>query len=136
MKIYTKSRAFFGELTRGLDRYECDPMSDSLHVKGEPGVRLRLRKDKEPPFHSTLLFMVASGMHEIFANLAGLRYKLEQERDGYRTYVVMNVCSNYREFIETALEALEILDECVMLKRMSVSLDATSSSPNHSFTEE
>jgi hypothetical protein len=135
MKIYKTSKAFFTELTKSSERYECDPMSDRLRVKGERGIALCLRKDKQPPFKSILLFQVNQQMQEIFLQIADEKYKLEKENDGARTYLVMDTCVNVREFIETALEALAVLDKAVMIKRMAVACDTMPSYPLHSDNE-
>ncbi|WP_153111877.1 hypothetical protein [Propionivibrio limicola] len=127
MKINKTPKAFFTELTMGSERYECDSMSGKLRVKGEYGIGLWLRKDQQPPYKSTLLFQVNQQFQEVFVQLSDKKYSLEHESEGHSAYLVMDSCPSVKEFIETALEALAVLDKAVMIRRMAISCDTSSS---------
>ena len=63
-------------------------------------------------------------MVEIFNEFAEGRYQLESDSEGCKTYLVMDGCQSRKEFIDTMLEAINIMDKAVMASRIGILCDS------------
>ena len=93
-------------------------------LKGEHRIKLFLNQPKEPPWRTTVLFLVHEPMVEIFNEFAEGRYQLESDSEGCKTYLVMDGCQSRKEFIDTMLEAINIMDKAVMASRIGILCDS------------
>ena len=124
MKIAKTAKFVFAELTKESDRYSIDAGYGKLSIKGEHRIKLFLNQTKEPPWRTTVLFFVHEPMVEIFNEFAEDRYQVESESDGRKRYLVMDGCQSRKEFIDTMLEAIIIMDKAVMASRIGILCDS------------
>ena len=124
MKIAKTAKFVFAELTKESDRYSIDAGYGKLSIKGEHRIKLFLNQTKEPPWRTTVLFLVHEPMVEIFNEFAEGRYQLESDSEGCKTYLVMDGCQSRKEFIDTMLEAINIMDKSVMASRIGILCDS------------
>ena len=124
MKIAKTAKFVFAEITKESDRYSIDGGFGRLTVKGEHRIQLWLNQPKEPPWRTTVLFCVHEPMVEIFNEFAEDRYQVESESDGRKKYLVMDGCQSRKEFIDTMLEAIIIMDKAVMASRIGILCDS------------
>lgn len=124
MKIAKTAKFVFAELTKESDRYSIDAGYGKLSIKGEHRIKLFLNQPKEPPWRTTVLFLVHEPMVEIFNEFAEGRYQLESDSEGCKTYLVMDGCQSRKEFIDTMLEAINIMDKAVMASRIGILCDS------------
>lgn len=124
MKIAVTSKKLFSEITKDSDRYQCDPSSNFLQVKGEHEIKIYLHRDKESSFNTTLLFKIySSRVNSIFLQISGEKYKLIKEVDEVFYYSILDKCFDAKEFIDCVLEAIAILDNTVTIKRIGITCD-------------
>jgi len=124
MKIAKIAKLVFAELTKESDRYSIDAGYGKLSVKGEHRIQLYLNQPKEPPWRTTVLFFVHEHMVEIFNEFAEDRYQIVSESEDRKKYLVMDVCQSRKEFIDTMLEAINIMDKAVMASRIGILCDS------------